>query len=185
MHSQALPTTVRAHQPLSEPTFLALSLSKTSLAKVRMSPALSPLAPRSVTVSLAARSTSVSVSSAAAGPIRNADPSAAVRTTAAMGSFLVAVMALLPVIDAAIILTIVKSRSAACQADRARDRGRQRSREVRGRPPAAPRRLRPLLLLVGRIGAQLNWPVATQSADTMLHQSSASPCVTYLYDSQP
>src|SRR5882724_7929248 len=83
MHSQALPTTVRAHQPLSEPTLLALSLSKTSLAKVRMSPALSPLAPRSVTVSLLARSTSVSVSSAAAGPIRNADPSAAVRTTAA------------------------------------------------------------------------------------------------------
>src|SRR5215470_2654409 len=97
MHSQALPTTVRAHQPLSEPAFLAL-----------------PLSPRSVTVSLVARSTSVMASSAAAPPVSNADVSNA--ASAAADKVVLAPMALPRSLNESVRLGIVEARPSACQA---------------------------------------------------------------------
>ena len=50
-----------------------------------------------------------------------------------------------------------------------------RPRLLAGRGPASPRR---------PLWPQANWPVSTQFWLMMLHQSVASPAVTYLYDSQ-
>ena len=69
-HSQALPTSVRKQMPWSEPTLFLSSASYTSLAKVRMSPAVSPLSPVSVTASVSACSTTL-ISCGSASTRRN------------------------------------------------------------------------------------------------------------------
>src|SRR5262245_2595794 len=75
---------MRTHQPLSDPTCVSFLASYTGSANVRMSPALSPLSPRSMTLSLVARSTRASSSSASAdtAPVCSPSPTRATASTA-------------------------------------------------------------------------------------------------------